>query len=642
MANTIGGKIRNVFVGTLIALLVLAFAVWGVNDVFTPGARDAVLSVGDTDVSEQEFDEAFTRRLRQIAQERGEGLTNEEAYQQGLHRQVLQALQTQAIISEDADDLGIGVNRRDARKMVESIPAFQNELTGQFSEEKLDDVLNTNRITRAQFEKDTLADMRREQTVPAIIGGIEAPAGFATRYFDFISEQRRATVLTLNEKAVDPIPEPDEATLKSYIAANSASYMAPEYRQVIMLRLEPFDFTADLDVTDQELREAFDYQVELGQIGSPERRSVTLITANDEETAMTAAARMAGGEDPAQIAASLGLSQPDEFTNVGKNGLVEPQSGQAAFELGEGDAKAVLGSLGTWIAVYVPSITPAVVPDFDKAEADVRKTLMAEKAKDKLYDITGQIEDEMTLGKTLEEIAADLNLTLSEYSYIDRSGTTIDGIKMSGFERIPGIAQDDTILREIFISDMGFETDLFETESGGYASIRVNDIIDTKMRPFEEVKDRATAFWKAEQLAAALTEKAIEVQGEIRGGKTFEAVKAELGEGATLTETGVTRTNPPRKLGGLVTVGLLDGKEGDIVRGEGTSPREQQIARLDEVRPNRDALAGQFLDVLQERASAELSSDIQEAYSRAVLAENPLQEYPAKVRSSLGLDAIDE
>ena len=38
MAESIGGKIRNVMVGVLIGLLVVAFAVWGVNDVFTQRA----------------------------------------------------------------------------------------------------------------------------------------------------------------------------------------------------------------------------------------------------------------------------------------------------------------------------------------------------------------------------------------------------------------------------------------------------------------------------------------------------------------------------------------------------------------------------------------------------------------------------
>jgi len=89
MANSIGGKIRSAFVAILVGLLVLAFAVWGVNDIFVPGVRNAVVSVGDASVSTRDFNRDFQSRLREIALQRGEGLTNEEAFQQGVHRDLL-------------------------------------------------------------------------------------------------------------------------------------------------------------------------------------------------------------------------------------------------------------------------------------------------------------------------------------------------------------------------------------------------------------------------------------------------------------------------------------------------------------------------------------------------------------------------
>jgi len=74
------------------------------------------------------------------------------------------------------------------------------------------------------------------------------------------------------------------------------------------------------------------------------------------------------------------------------------------------------------------------------------------------------------------------------------------------FTVIPGLASDDVILRTLFTSDLGFETDLFETSSGGYAALRVDNIIDTKMRPFEDVKENALqAYLNSERSDAANT-----------------------------------------------------------------------------------------------------------------------------------------
>ena len=59
MAESFGGKMRNVMVTILIGLLVVAFAVWGVNDVFTQRAGNAVISVGKAEVSTDEFEDCL-------------------------------------------------------------------------------------------------------------------------------------------------------------------------------------------------------------------------------------------------------------------------------------------------------------------------------------------------------------------------------------------------------------------------------------------------------------------------------------------------------------------------------------------------------------------------------------------------------
>lgn len=638
MANSIGEKIRNFLVTILIGLLVVAFAVWGVNDVFTPNSRDAVVAVGDKEVSRQDFEVQFTRELRAIARERGEGLSNEEAYQQGLHNQVLSRMVTDAVISLDADQLGIGVNRRDARNAVKQIEVFQNELTGEFSEEKLDQILGQNGISRADFERDTLRDLRRRQTVPAIIGGVEAPAEFAANYYNFVTEQRKATILEINRNAVDPIADPDDETLKAYIDKNARSYMSPEYRSVIMIRLEPTDFTNDLSATEEELQDAFQYAIELGEIGAPETRDVVLITAPDESSAAAAATRLIAGEDADLVASGLGLVEPDIYTAVGPNSIFEPESAKTAFELKQGEAKAILGSLGNWVAVYVPNITAADIPDYDAEKETLKTTLLRAKAQDALYDVTGEIENLALEGKTIEEIASELGLSLAEFDYFDRTGTTQDGLSLSGFTGLPGVAADDTILRQVFTSDLGFETDLFETQTGGYVTLRVEDIIDTTPRSFDDVKAQAVTLWRAERLNEALTKLSIELTAQIRAGQSLEDVAKRIGKGANLRDVSIARATPPQDIGAQVVLGLLEGKIGDVVRGSGQASGTMHIGRLDQIIPNTDALAGQFLDVLQERATAALSTDIQNAYQAAVLRENPLREYPNQVISALGID----
>ena len=639
MAESIGGKIRNVLVGILIGMLVLAFAVWGVNDMFTPGARNAVAIVGDTEISTSEFDTLFSRELERINSERPESLTNQQAYDQGLQNQVLQGMITNAVVKIDADDLGVGVNQSIARREIENIPAFQNELTGKFDENKLNQALSRARITREQFENDTLSSLRSQQTIPAITGGLVAPADYAALQYKFLTEQRRASVLTLSQNAVAEPETPSDEVLQSYVDENAARYMAPEYRRFSMIRVEPFDYTGDLEIDPVEVKESFDYRVSTGTLGAPETRTVALITAADEDIAKEAVAQLQSGTAPELVASSLGLDAPDVYESVRKNGLVDPATSTAAFELNKGEARAVLGGLGSWNAVYVQDITPAVVPDFEASKDEIEQELLEAKALDAIYDLTADIEDARLDNLPLIEIAEQVKVPMSEYPFVDRRGTTQDGIRMGGFSAIPGIAADDKILRTLFTSDLGYETDLFETSTGGYAMIRVDDIIDSTMRPFEEVREQALTAYQNQQRSDALRSKAMELTQRLRDGESLQTLKDELGDAADISQTGLVRTNPPQFLGPQVTVGLFEGRVGDVVRGPGPDQLTQQIARLESITASQEGLAGTYLSVLQEQATSAISNDIQNAYQSAIIKENPVQPYPNQIRSVLGLTA---
>ena len=642
MANSIGGKIRSAFVAILVGLLVLAFAVWGVNDIFVPGVRNAVVSVGDASVSTRDFNRDFQSRLREIALQRGEGLTNEEAFQQGVHRDLLGQYQVQLAIEKDAQDLGVGVNRADARAYIEAIPAFRSEITQEFDRNKLEQALarTRNGYTIKKFEEDVLRDLRRIQTVEAIVGGIQAPTGFAKRQFDFLSEQRKATVLTLNKDAV-PAPEaPSDEILQAYLDENAVRYTAPEFRQVTMIRLEPSGFLPDVagEIAEQDIQDEFDSRIARGSLGTKASRDVIVLTAPDESTAQDAATRLAAGEDANLVASALGLFSPDRFDGVEKDTLPDSVTDALAFSLNEGEARASENSLGGWEAVYVPSVIPANVPDFSSIEPEIRRDLGVEKAKDRIFDISNDMDTRLINGETLEAIATELNLPMESFDYIDRLGQTQDGLNMVGSSQIPGIAQDDELLRLIFTEDIGFDTDIFPTTQDGIVAFRVTDVIDSQVRPLGEVRDQVLTAWENDQLREALTARGLELASEIRDGKSLEDIADELGEAATLEERGISRAQPPRDIPGSVVVDLLSAEVGDLARGAGTQSLTYTLARLDTVVPNSDNLAGEILDTVQNNIGAEISGDIQNAYRLAILKEHELREYPDQVRAIMGIE----
>ncbi len=640
MAQSFRSKVQAALAGVLISLLVLAFAVWGINDVFSPSSNTAVLSLGGKDVTTQDFDAAFRRELAVKARTEGRQMPHQEAYARGVHREVLQSLMTAKVIEIDADDLGIGVNARSAQDYVAEIEAFQDELTGKFSEAKMVEILARQRppVTRAEFEADLIKDLRQRQTIPAINGGVVAPLEFAQQRYQYMTEQRKAKVLTFDQQAIASPPEPTDEELKSFITENPIPFTAPEYRRFTMIRLEAQDIIPDIELKESDLIDFFKLKVDLGEIGSTETRSIAQITATSEEVANQAVERLNNGEAPSDVASLLSLIEPVVYTDVVEDAVLDPETGTAAFSMKDGEAKAILGSLGNWYAVKVTGIKAAEKPDLEAIRPELEAELLKSKAEEKLFEITPKIETVLDEGGTLEDAAKAADVPYASIDFIDRSGTTRDELKLSGFDILPGVAKDETILKEIFTNDLGYPTDLFQTTTEGWAAIRVDDIVDSQIRPFEDVRARAKTLWTNERINEALDELMRDLTTRAKDGETLEALQASLPNGATLSDVVLIRSAPSQSTGPAITAGLLDAAVGGVERGAGPKPLTRQVAILTEVVENRDGLAGQLADILQDQATAAILSDLNNAYQSAVLAENPVTEYPDAVKRVLGLD----
>jgi len=639
--GNIGSKLAKIFVGLLVGLMILSFAVWGMEDVFSTGGRNAVVTLGDTTIDGEDFREEFRNAVNRENQQREVGLTNEEAYRLGLHNNVLNTMITETVIDIDADDLGIGVDAKLAREVAADLPGLKNAVTGKLDLDILDSRLQSIGITRAQFEDDIIDSLRREQTVPAIVGGIDVPSIYATERFRFISEQRMADVLTLTADAIEAPVEPDEATLKQWIDDNSRLYTAPEYRQFKIMRVEPFDFAVDVKVTEEELRTEYEYRLSLPPsstlaIASPETRNIVEIRAANEDEAKAAAARLAAGESAQLIADSIGAATPNRYDDAVPGQILDPNVAEAAFRIAEGEAEAVLGTIGFWYAVHAQTVTPEVKPTFEDTRDELEAAIVDAQARERLFDVTDLVQDAQDNNETLEAIAAEQGVSLATVDYIDREGRTEDGIPLAGFTRIPGIATDDTILREIFTNDIGYETDLFETQTKGYAAVEVINIKEEVLRPMEEIRETALLDYLNDQTKTALRDLANDVQARVRGGEELGTIAAELGLETNSLILLRTARNP--EIGPEVAVGMLDGSVGDVARGEGAQDLTFQVGVLTRIQGTTDRLAGEFADTLNEQARLAIAADVQNAYRQSVLNDNPISQNEDRVRSILGID----
>ncbi|MEM7728453.1 MAG: SurA N-terminal domain-containing protein [Pseudomonadota bacterium] len=631
-------RIRTILVGVLVGMLVLAFAVWGIEDVFSPNSSNAVVAVGEAEVGREDFLDRFNEEMRRVQEQTGEGLTPQQAFDRGIPQRLVGEFTQQLAIEADADDLGIGVNNRDVARYAQNIDAFRNTITQEFDRAQLQRVLASNRMTERDFEEGIANVLRQQQTLPAIMGGIVAPSDYAQSYNQFVNESRSARLLRFGAEHIDPVPEPTDDELRSFIAENQASFTAPEYRRFLMLRVEPFDFRQDIEVTEEQLQERFETLVGAGEIGAVETRDVSVIVAPTREVADAIAARISAGEDAAVVAADLGLPAPDDFNGIGENGLINPDTSVAAFELEPGMARVAETGFGTFDVVTVRSISPAETPTLEDMRDELAEDVLNGQALRRINDIERVIDDRLLEGATIEEIAEGLDLPLSAYPFIDRSGVTPDGVRLSGISVVPGIATDDRLLQAVFTGDIGFESDIVPTSNGGLAIFRITDTIDSAPRPLDMVREDATRLWKTRALSDALNAKGVELARRVREGETLEALGQELG-GLIVQPVSIMRASPNAELSPAVTITLLDGEPGTVARGAGRNPGTYEIAVLDAISTQNERISGNILDVIREQVSEQVALDISRAYQDAIIDDKTQRVYEGQLRAALNIEA---
>ncbi len=222
-------------------------------------------------------------------------------------------------------------------------------------------------------------------------------------------------VLKANEAELAP---PSEADLKSFYDKNSQLFTAPAHRSLVLLKVEPQDIAASINLTDSEIAAA--YEARKDEFRTPERRTIQQLTFATIEEAQAAKQRIDQGADFLVIAKEKGLTEKDvTLGHLARNEIPDKCIADAAFALAEGVVgEPVEGKLAK-VLLRVTKITPEVV----KPLAEVRDTLAAsiklERARDEILNLHGKVEDERAGGANFEAISKTLGIPLIVVPVID-------------------------------------------------------------------------------------------------------------------------------------------------------------------------------------------------------------------------------
>jgi peptidyl-prolyl cis-trans isomerase D len=514
----------------LFVLLVLSFAVWGIEDVVRNFGRDtAVARVGDQRIEAEEAQMAARREMARIARQLGNRFEPNEAIRRAVAAGALENLIGERAMVAEAQRMGVVATEDMVRDTVFAIPGLTGP-DGRFSRQVLAQVLRSNELTEAQFLSLIRGDLLRQQLLGAVRAGAAAPDAMTAPQLVWQTERRVADVVLLPFSAAPEPEAPSEAQLQRFLENNPQRFSTPEYRQISIAVLSAEMLANEIAVSEEDIKQAFDARH--GQYDRPERRQIRQVVLTDEARAREVAQLWQAGAawEAVEAAATAAGGQAMALPMGDKASLPIPALADAAFAAAPQSVTDPVQSPFGWHVIGIEAVEPAQIFTLDQLRDQLRRDVAKDRALDLAYERGNKVEDALAGGMTLAEAAPRFGLALMSAT-LDPSGRSPANEAVA----LPVAAdQRNAVLRAIFTQDQGAAPRLQEF-GDAFAAIEISGVTPPQLRPFAEVEPELRRAVMADARRRFTETRAAGLLAAQRGGKTLVEAAQELGLISTRT-----------------------------------------------------------------------------------------------------------
>jgi peptidyl-prolyl cis-trans isomerase D len=619
---------RTWVAGILVGLLVLSFAIFGINDVFNGPAPTGVARVAGENIPPDDFKAEFDRVLERAKQETGRDVTSAEAREQGIDNAVLERMVGERSLAALTRSLGIMPSETALRREIQQIQAFQDPATGQFSAEGYQQVLSQNRLTPTRFEAQLRTDMARGMLFTAATSGIRAPGLYARQTLAAATERRAVSIIAVPARLAGQVGTPTEALLQALYQENIQRLTRPETRALTLAVASMADFTAKATVDEAQVRLLYDRNK--AQRATPATRTFVRLGVRDAAQAEVVATRLRAGEDPAAVARALSLQAPTNFDGSTQQQVPDTAVAEAAFAAQPGAVVTATSPLGVSV-LKVTGATAAREPAFEELAPQIRTELRARSAGQALTAATEAFEAAVAEGTPMAQAATAAGLRLTRVAAV-----TAEGIGPTG-QPVPELAEARELLANAFELSQGDATDLIQVGEDTYVAATVDAITASAPVPIAEVRPQLAEEWRRRTISSTLEARANAIAADARA--------TSLEAAATKAGLSVDRPNVPLQRGQgsqELSQAVFGAAKGAIVVGPTDNRVEYVVVRVESIERDDEAAVPQRLAQAEQGVRRSLQEDIVAALETVARERADVRLNQAAARRALGDTAEDE
>ena len=558
----------------ILALLVIPFAFFGVENYFTQQVPTYVAKVGDQEIGQDEFRQRFERYRAQMRQMMGDSFDARDFESSEVKRRLLEQMIDEKLLAQAAEQRGVVVPAQQLQEQILGIDAFK--VDGRFDPNRYRLLLASQNMSVQQFEQQLRSDLAVQFLPRQIVETGFVTDAYLDGYLALRDQKRDLDYVLLAPPSADQLGALDEAAVQAYYDAHPEQFMTEEQVVVDYVQVSPDAVEAPMEVDEATLRQRYEEQksrfvepearlVSHILVSVPEGADADAVQAAREEAEAIAAQARADGADFAALAREksddLGSKAGGGELGWIEKGLLDPAFEDALFAMEPPTAISdpVKTSEG-WHVIQLRDVRAEQGQSFEDARAALEREYLEGERERRYSDVAGRLVDLVYRDPTtLATASEELGLPIRRAGPFGRAGGE-------------GVAAERAVVDAAFSEEVlaGTVSDPIELEDGSLAVVHLVEHRKSTPRPLDEVREQARTAAMAERIATAARESAEQALERVRGGASLAEV-AEAAGSSVETVDGVGRTaaniesgvlreafSLPAPQGGQPTLGLAE------------------------------------------------------------------------------------
>lgn len=536
---------RKRLVQIVLALIILPFALWGLDSYQNSGDVDVLATVNGLKIGQPEFEDAMVRQRQRLRETLGENPDPAIFDSAEMRRSVLQGLVTQHLLLEEAKKAGLVVSDEQMARLIASAPAFQKD--GRFDKMTYEAALRAQGMSPALFEYRVRQDVLIQQLTDALAQNGYAADATAENLIRLNEQQRIIAVAKLDLASFFNGISVGDAEIKAHYEANQSRFKIPERAEVEYVTLSVDDLSTKIAVPDSEVEQY--YREHANEFGTAEQRQAAHILISvpkdaadtDKETARRKAETILQQvkQKPATFAALA--RQYSEDTGSAANGgdlgmftrgmMVKPFE-DAVFSLKVGEISGLVQTDFGFHIIKLSGIQSGKIKPLHEVKTQIVQALKLQRANDRFAELAEQFSNTVYEQSDSLKPAAEL------------IGAKIQGPVWLTHGQQPSGIWSVQMLQAVFSEDTvknKRNTSAIEVAENTLTAARIREYRPSSTRPLTEVADLIRKQLRNQAALAAASKQGATILAQLQRG---EKIALQWGKPQSVARAQRNELNP--------------------------------------------------------------------------------------------------